>query len=198
MASQARTQLGPPARCPLSFVVDGYTYTLPELDTRTWLDTLPMDPPGCWWHLLPGQLSNADQEHVVGRLFHPDDDLDLDDVETAAEAVLAAVLGMDLWAAHRLAGMVHTNWALFDGWSYKRGVDPLGEPPGRVLSAAYVWRRDMCEKKSELARLDTEIFAPGPELMMSGNPRDPAPAGWDDEQESAVFAQAMAQATGGG
>ncbi|MBB3665935.1 hypothetical protein FB384_004894 [Prauserella sediminis] len=189
----ADRRLGPPAQLPITFAVDDDTYTLPELDTRTILDALVLDPPGCWWHLIPTQLDGDGPERLWLRLRDPDDPFDLDDLENVAETVLGDLCGMDLYAATRLAGSVYGNWMIFDGWSYTRGVDPLAQPIGRLLSAAYYWRRSLCTKDTELGRLDHEIWGPPPPRTMSGKPRDPAPASWSDEVEANSFMQAMAQ-----
>lgn len=190
--------VGLPAPEPTPFTVDNEDYTLPHLDARTWLGTLALEPPGCWWHLIPAALPSRDANHLTGRMLDPTDPLDLDDVEHVAVGVAGAVCGMDFWAATRLAGMLWGNWLVFDGWAATVGFRPLHEPIGRVLAAGYAWRRSLCEKKTELQRVDAELWAPGPAVTTAGNPRDPSPAGWDDDREAAVFQAALTQAGGAG
>lgn len=186
-----------PDLAPVTFTIDGDEFTLPDLDTETWLSALVLQPPACWWRLIPGELADDDQQHIMQRLVTDDDPFDLDDIEHAAETVLGAVTGVGFHPAVRLAGSVQANWTAFDGWSYAHGTDPLTQPIHRVLNAAYHWRREMCEKKADVTRLDAEVWASPPSVTVTGKPRDPVPNGWDDDTEAAIFAQAMAQ-TGGG
>lgn len=188
--------LGPPEPLPLTFTLDGQSYTLPVLDTRTVLDALVLEPPGCWWQLVPMQLTGAHRLHE--RLFTPEDSLDLDDLEQVAESVLARLLGMDFHAGRRLAVSAYANWMVFDGWSYSCGRDPLSEPIGRLVSACYTWRRSLCQKESELRRLDSDVWAAPPATTASGAPRDPTPSSWSDDAEEASFMAAMSQLGGRG
>lgn len=197
MPDPSRVRVGPTARCPLPFLVDGTELVFPELDTRTWLDALVLQPPGCWWHLFPVHLNPDDAQWLVERMTDPTrdpddprrfaDPFDLDDLENLALEVLSSVLGMDFWAAHHLAVSAWSNWFAFEAWSVGVGLDPLTAPIGRMLTAAYAWRRSLVQKDIELTVLDAEVFAPGPAVMASGNPRDAAPMGWSDERESAAF-----------
>ena len=186
---------GLPARTPLDFVIDGEEYRLPTLPTRTWLDSLALKPPGCWWHLLPGQLPEQQRAHLTARLLDNTDPLDIDDLEGYATAVLGAVCGMSFWAAHHLAVIARSNWLVLDGWFLSVGFDPYTQPIGRVLAGTYTWRARQCRKDSELQQLDTELWGAGaaPAELPSGRPRDAAPEGWDDEREAAMFAMAQAQ-----
>lgn len=179
--------LGPPARLPLSFELDGDTFTLPALDTRTFLDALALEPPGCWWALIPGELPEPEFARVWRRLRDRDDPLDIDELETVAEPVLTTALGCDVWAANRLAGAVYANWFVFDGWSYSRGLDPLSEPIGRILAACYYWRAGMCEKESEVTKLDHQIWAGPPAQRPSGVERDALPTWATGGREEAAF-----------
>lgn len=181
---------GLPAACPLDFTVDDATYTLPDLDTRTWLQALTLQPPGNWWHLIPMELPEPQGTRLLRRLHDPDDTFDLDNLEQVATTVLGSVCGMQWHGAARLAVLVYSNWVLFDGWCWSRGTSPLTEPIGRVLAAAYHWRRSMCVKDSELARLDDELWAQ-PATTVTGKPVDAAPPSWDDKQEADTFAAAM-------
>lgn len=204
MPDALRAVQGPPAAHPLGFVVDGRELVLPDLDTRTWLHALVLEPPGCWWQLLPAALDPDDAAWLTERLvdMRPaedddtrwDDPFDLDDLEDIALAVLGAAVGMDFWVATRLAGMAWGNWMAFDGWSFARGVDPLAESIGRLLTGVYTWRVSLCQKDSEIAVADGELFAPAPAVRMSGRSRDAAPLGWSTEREEAAF---MAAFSGG-
>ncbi|WP_367139277.1 hypothetical protein [Saccharothrix sp. HUAS TT1] len=202
MVDALRAVHGPPAATPLPFRVDDRELLLPDLATRTWLEALVLEAPGCWWRLLPGALDPDDADWLTGRLVDletadGDDSLwrdayDLDDLEDAALAVLGAALGMDFWVATRLAGTAWANWMAFDGWCFARGVDPLREPIGRLLTGVYRWRLSLCQKDSEVAVLDAEVFAPAPGVRMSGRSRDAAPLGWSAQREEAAFMQAFA------
>lgn len=191
MPSNARQLPGLPAATPCVFTIDEDTFTVPDLPARVWLDALVHAQPGCWWLIIPTQLTKPEQQRILQRLLDPTDPFDLDDLEHAAIATAAAVCGVDFWAATRLAVAAYSNWLLFDGWSYTRGVDPLSQPIGRVLAAVYAWRRTMCEKQSDVARLDAEIWTPPPALTAAGNPRDVAPPAWSDEREGASFMAAL-------
>ena len=182
---------GPPAGLPLEFTVDERTYLLPVLDTGTVLGALALEPPGCWWQLIPGQLADQQGYRLLERLFDPADPLDLDDVEHVAETVLGRLLGMTFHAGRRLAASAYANWTVFDGWCFHRGQNPLEQPVGRLVAAVYYWRRSMCEKEAELRRLDSDIWAPPPATTAAGHPRDPTPAGWGDTVEAHAFEQAM-------
>lgn len=182
---------GLPAPLPLTFTVDEDEYTLPELDTRTWLDALVLQPPACWMHLIPTRLAGDGATRIGKRLAAADDDFDLDDLERVAEDVLRQVCGMDFYAAHRLAAQIYGNWQLYDGWCASKGVDPLHVPISRVLSAAYAWRLSLCQEKSDIGKLDASIYQPPPPMTVSGKPRDAVPAGWNDDVEEASFLAAL-------
>lgn len=189
---EGQRHLGPPAPLPLVFEVDGTTFTLPDLDTRVWLDALVLDPPACWWQLIPVRLAAEGGNRLWERLRDSGDPFDIDHVEHVAETVLGEALGLDFHAGRRLAAMAYGNWLVFDGWCWTRGVDPLREPIGRVLAAVYHWRRSLCTKESEVSRVESEVWAPPPAVTASGRSRDPVPPGWSDELESQGFAQVMA------
>lgn len=187
MPSALRQQLGLPAAAPLEFDVDGETYRLPELPARTWLETLPLQPPGCWWQLIPVALDGAGGHQLYGRLLDDDDPFDLDDLEAVAVRVLGEACGTDFWAATRLAAMAYSNWMVFDGWCWTRGVDPLAQPIPRVLAAVYTWRRSLCTKESQVAAVDAEVWADPPPTTASGAPREIVLPAWSDEREAATF-----------
>lgn len=190
MSRFASNAVGPPAELPLRFEVDGDVFTLPALPTRTLLERLVCDPPACWWNLVPREVDHGDRLHR--RLTDPDDDFDLDQLESVAEAVLSTLLGTGFHAGQRLLASAYANWMAFDGWCWTRGQDPLAQPIGRVAAAVYAWRRSLCAKDADLVKLDQEIWAPPPGLTVTGQPRDAAPDGWDDDTEADLFAAAMA------
>lgn len=196
MPDPARAHVGLPTSLPLTFQLDEDSYTLPHLDTRTWLDALVLQPPGCWFQLIPAQLAADDGDRLFARLTDPHDPLDLDDLEHAAITVLGQVCGVDFFAACRLAALAYGAWMIFDGWAVSVGFDPLREPIARVLAAVYTWRRALCTKESELARLDAEIWQPAPVTTASGRPRQAEPPNWTDEQESASFMAALSNLGG--
>lgn len=181
----------PPVPLPADFTLDGHRLTLPALPTRQWLRALACEPPGCWFQLIPLGMRAQDREHLVRRLTDVDDPWDLDDAEELAQDVLSPVLGMDLWAAHRLARMAYSNWLAFDSWCVRHGLDPMRITPGRLVSAVYAWRLAACEKQSDVTKLDADVFAPPPLRTASGRARDQAPRDWDDDAESAAFLAAM-------
>jgi hypothetical protein len=181
--------LGPSAPCPTPFTIDGYRYVLPELPARTWLEALVCEQPGCWWRIIPTQL--GDDGRLIERLVDRDDQFDLDDLQTAAETVAAAVCGVDFHAACRLAGTAYANWLLFDGWAATRGFDPLAVPIARLLAAVYAWQRGACTKESELGKLDAEIWAPPSQQLVSGHPREITRPAWSERQEEAAFMSLM-------
>lgn len=196
-SATAHQHLGPPAAAPLRFDLDGDRVTVPELPTRVWLDALVHDRPGSWMTLVPGALARDDARLLVDRMTDPGDPFDLDDLERVAETVIGAACGVALDPACRLAATAYANWILFDGWCIERALHPLEEPIGRVLAAAYAWRRSLCQERSDLARLDDEIWVPAPAARASGAARDAVPAAWTDEREEAAFLTTMA-ALGGG
>lgn len=186
---------GPPARLPLTFEIDGERFTLPDLDTRTWLDALALEPPGSWLSLVPLRLDGDGPDRLWQRLMDPADPFDLNDAEHVAVDVLGAAVGMDLWAANRLAATAYSNWLGFDGWSYTRGLDPLREPIGRVLAGCYSWCVQQCEQ-DKMTALDQEIWSGPPELTPAGGRRpsgeeEPVPAWATEEREAEAFDQFM-------
>lgn len=183
-------QVGPPPAGPVEFAIDDDTYTLPALSTRDWLASMVLRPPGAWWTLIPGQLPTAQADRLYRRLLDRDDDHDLDDLETVATTVLRTIAGTDWDAACRLAAAACGNWMLFDGWCFTHGVDPLDQHISRVVAAVYTWRRAMCSKESDLARLDAEVWSPR-HLTVTGKPVDPIPPAWDDDREAAAFADML-------
>lgn len=188
--------LGPPLATPLAFEVDGREYTLPELDTRTWLAALALEPPGCWLHLIPMRLDSDDQAHLIERMFDPGDSFDLLDCETVAADVLTRALGIDLWAANNLAATAWGNWLAFDGWSYTQGVDPLREPIGRVLAACYTWQVSRCEKRTDLVRLEHTTWTGPPPTDPLGRLRDTMPTWATDGREERMFTDFLSMSGG--
>lgn len=200
MPDRARQQAGPPASGPIEFEVDGEVFVLPQLPTRVWLDALVLQAPGCWWQLIPHQLDGDGDERLFHRMLDHrvnarsgqwTDGFDLDDLEEIAQSVLGQACGVDFHAACTLAGMAYADWLLFDGWSYTRGIDPLAQPIGRLLTGVYAWRRSLCTKESELNRLDGEIWAPGPATTISGRERNLTSSSWTAEREEASFLAAL-------
>lgn len=171
--------------------VDGRRLVLTEQTSLWWVRTLAADPPGCWWPVLPMGARPRDRRWLLERLLDEEDPLDLDQVEELAEQVIGAVCGLNLWAAHRICQIVYGNWMMFDGWAASNGFDPLAAPIGRVLSAAYTWRMSYCEKKSDVNKVEMQVWGPPPMRMASGRPRDQAPVGWSDEAESSAFMAAL-------
>jgi len=196
VADPRRARYTLPAARPLRLAIDGDTYTLPEWPTSTWLRALRLEPPGCWWQLIPGGLDEGEAEHLAARLLNPADPLDLDDFEGMATEVLGQAVGMWFWAAHRLAVQLAHNWMRFDGWCVTRGFDPHAAPFGRVLAGGYAWLVGMCEKESQVRQLDAELWGPAPPKLPSGRLRDAPPPGWNDATEEASFMQAMGQLGG--
>lgn len=193
-----RSRTHPPAPLPFTFRIDGAPYTITPHSPRWWMRTLAAEAPGCWWHVIPLGLDEAGRRRLLGRLFDPEDALDLDDVEDIAVRVLTTVMGMDMWAAHRLMASAYGNWLVFDGWcATKGGNDPAQvSHPARIASLAYTWRLSHCEKQQDLTKLDNEIFAPPPLRTAAGRLRDQAPVGWDDAREAAAFESAVANLRG--
>jgi hypothetical protein len=185
---------GLPAELPLTVVVDGVEIEIPDLPARVWVDALTHEPPGCWWKLIPEQLHDTDADLLIQRVLDSADAFDLDDLEDLAVEVLTAVLGCDLWAARRLVLSAWSNWLHFDGWCVTRGLDSLlTGHPARIVSAAWAWRLSMCQKKSEVTALESEVWSPDRPDRASGRPRDAAPEGWDDQAEGGAFLAAMGQ-----
>lgn len=182
-----RASTRPPAPFPVAFTLDGHHMRLRERSGRWWLRRLSAEPPGCWFHIVPMGLPKVQADHLMGRLMDPSDAFDLDDVEGLAEDVVGRVVGMDMWAAHRLCRVAFSNWLVFDAWCVGKGADPIAMSPGRLVAAVYAWRLSFVQKKNDLTKLDNEIFAPPPMRMASGSLRDLAPRGWDERAESAAF-----------
>lgn len=180
---------GPPPAGGLSFTVDDDAFTLPALDTRTWLDALALQAPGCWWNLIPGQLDEHQADRFATRLRTSGDPFDLDDAEEVAVSVLSAALAMDFWAASRLAAAIYGSYLVFSGWSYTRGMNPLHEPITHVLAASYVWRAQSCEKDSEVTRLDHDIWSGPPSVTAFGRSREALPTWATGGREEAAFDQ---------
>lgn len=181
-----------PAEFPHLFTVDGDDFELPELPARRWLDALAYEAPACWWNLIPGSLVDPGRAVLLDRLVDPDDPFDLDDLETIAVAELDRAIGMDFWAAHRLAAAAYSNWLPFTAWCVAHGTDPLTLSPDRLVGAVWAWRLDNCREKKDFRQLEAEVFAPPPVAMASGRLRDALPTGWTDEQESDMFAAILA------
>lgn len=189
--------LGPPAALPLSFEVDGELHELPDLDTRTWITSLVLEPPGCWLVFVPRLRDEDGTDRLWRRLRDPADPWDLDDAEQVVTSVLAAALAMDFWAAHRLAARLWANWLPFDGWSYTRGLDPLREPIGHVLAGGLAWLAGQCEKKVELTKLEHDLWAGPPSVTALGQPREVTPTWADSEEETWKQFEALFGGRGG-
>lgn len=186
-----RSHSRPPAPAPLAFTLDGHRMILGARPWRWWLRVLSSEPPGCWFHAIPLAVQGAGPGHLIGRIVDEADPFDLDDLESLAQDVLSTLLGIDWWAGHRLLRMAASNWLAFDAWCMSRGLDVEGMHPGRLCAAVYSWRLSYCQKESDKAKLDNEVFAPPPLRTAANRLRDQAPAGWDDRAESAAFASAM-------
>lgn len=181
----------PPQPLPYSFTVDGRTYRVRERSTRWWMRTMAAKAPGFWMHGVLFNLESDDRLSLVMRLLDPGDGFDLDDAERLCEEVLAQVMGMEPYSAHRLLAMAFSNWMAFDGWSLTQGFDPMDHHPGRVATAVYAWRMGHCQKKNDVTKLNAEVFAPPPAKMASGRMRNAAPRTWNDRAEASAFDQAL-------
>lgn len=182
----------PPLPLPYSFTLDGHSLTVRSRPTRWWIRTMSAKAPGFWLHALVLNLEGEGPTHLLERLHEGDDPFDLDDAEQLAEEVLAAVMGMEMWAAHRLMSFAYSNWITFDGWCLTNGFDPVDAVPGRVAAAVFAWRLSHCEKKNDVAKLQQEVFGPPPVKRASGRLRDAAPRSWSEAAESAAFEKALA------
>jgi hypothetical protein len=175
----------------VEFVVDDDLYVLPELPARAWLDALTLERPACWLQIVPTCLEGDGARDLSHRVVDDNDPMELDDLENVAEAVVARVCGMHVYAASALAVSAVHNWVLFDGWAVTVGLDPLAAPISRTLAAAYAWRRSLCQEKADLTRLDVEVWNSTPGLTVMGRPRDVQPI-WKAEDEEAMLLGAMA------
>lgn len=193
MTAALRAPFGLPAAFPVEFQVDGVTYELGDrLDTRDWVEALILDTPGCWWGIVPAGLRDDARVALSARLFDQEDPFDLDDLEDIAIAVVEKVLGVDFWAGRHLVASAWSNWMVFDSWCVTRGFTPLEVHPSRLVSAAWAWRCSTVSTKRDAAALESEVWQQFPPPRASGNPRNAAPEGWDDDREAQMFRAGIA------
>lgn len=173
-----------PHRGPISFALDGNRYELPEISSRVWMHALCLSTPEgephkllpAWWQLIPCQLPERQALHLANRLRHPDDALDLDQLERHALTILAAPLGTELHVAQRLIGAVRSQWMLFDARCASYGLDPLDTAIDRLVAIAYALRMESCEKESERKAAQSQLWAPPDGVRASGR-------SWEDDPE---------------
>ncbi|WP_435111319.1 hypothetical protein [Nocardiopsis synnemataformans] len=188
-----RSLTQPPHPLPHTFRVDGHTLTVPAHPTRWWVRALAAKAPGCWWSIIPAGLDREDMLYLVQRLDDSRDAFDLDHIETLAEKVIGQIMGMDLWAVHRLMSYAYSNWVRLEAWCWQNGAPRLLEGhPASVASAVYAWRLSAAQAagseqkaRQELNKLDTEVWGPPPMHMHSGNLRDVTPQGWEEKNQAA-------------
>lgn len=186
-----------PERAPIRFRIDDDEFELPEIDTRTWLDTLTYQSPACWWRIIPGQLTHDEARRLIERMSDPDDPLDIDHLEKYALQVIERRLGVELFPAQRLVLYLRANWLMFDGWMVEHsGHDPLQLPIDRLIAAAYNLRMQGCEKDSDRAKARAQIYAPPEGTRASGRrwDEDPDYTRTIDELHSNWFMQALPMA----
>lgn len=190
--ARGRDFTSPPQPLPYRFTLDGAELIVRDRPTSWWIKIMSAQAPGFWLHGVLFNLEGDGTSRVVGRLMDPADGFDLDDAEEMAEEVLARVMGMEMWTAHRLLVYAFSNWMAFDGWCLTQGFSPAQAVPARVATAVYAWRLSHCEKKNDVTKLHAEIYGPPPAKRASGRLRDAAPRTWNDAAEASAFDRAMA------
>lgn len=192
MSADLRSRTHPPRPLPYAFTVDGHTFTMPDHPSRWWVRSLASQAPGCWWAIVPSGLSRDEAAHLLTRLDDADDRFDLDDLQLLAEQVTAAILGMELWPAHRLLSIAYSNWVHLEAWTIQQGcLGLLSGHPAQIASAVYAWQLDAARSsgdakkaRQELTKLESRVWGPPPMHLESGSPRDMAPEGWDERADN--------------
>ena len=163
---------GGPLELPHTVVVDGVSFTLPDIPTRTLFKWLTC---GAWTELIPGSVDQADRLQLDLRLIDDLDPFDLEHyfhISTSVFGRLAGTAsgdrtGTGWWPAHRLAATAAVNWPLFVGWCASHGTEPLEGPLWRVIGGIYGWLRDnVSTSEKETQRLERTIWAPPPHVMV--------------------------------
>lgn len=167
-----------PHRGPLRFVIDGDTYTLPDIPTTAWLEAFSRPMPAAWMHLIPEWLPDDQTERLNRRITTPSsqDPFDLDHLEKYALTVLGGVCGVEFHVAQRLILAARADWMVFDGWCAAHGVDPYETHISRLCAIAYRLRLESCEKDSEVFALKARLWAPPDGTRASGR-------SWDDDPD---------------
>lgn len=170
---------------PVAFVLDGETYTLPELDAREWLLALLDPDPAA---IVPGLLEPADAEALYEAVFDPYDELDFTVLGAIATQVLEDASGRPWYEARRLAVLAAQQWDNgFDGWCASRGVDPLVLPLDRFCNLVWRWAFSSVEhdKADELERQLTAT-PPGAPAELERRPE------WQEDAMASAFETVLA------
>lgn len=174
---------------PRSFSLDGELYEV-VAPWSSLLGVLPLVE----WHMpfVTDMVHPGDVDRLLDRFDDDDDDLTLDDVRPALEALVEAATGRRWWVAQRLYATLAHDWADLDGALTLAGVDlaRLLSEPARVCNLMYAQLTAGADAP-KLAAFEAKLSRP--------------PAGVDTrarpvltpEQEGAAFLAAMATTTGG-
>lgn len=197
---------GGPARLPVWVELDGRRYRLRRASTVYLLDVISA---GNWLAIFPGLLDPQDYAEVAGRVMHPDDDADyqeLHDIGTTTGALLAGAVwpgvGPSWPGAVRLLATARARWLEFDGRWAGRGFDPLAGPLWRITGA--VWDRLLTARVNAAAagKSDQEVRALEQEVWHHPLTTGVLPssrrviAGHTPEQERASALAALREAQG--
>lgn len=86
----------------------------------------------------------------------------------------------------KLISVAREQWALFDGWSVSRGIDPLDLPLDRYCSFVYYWvMSNMDEEEAE--KFESKLWMP------PKGEAAPEQGPWSPESETAAFGELQSQ-----
>lgn len=177
---------------PVTFTLDGVTYTVPTQPARVWvLAVLSDDPADVLLDALPEPVAAGLWDDAMD----PECGVTVDLLARIGRAVLGEVAHRPWWAASQLIGTLIASWPELSGRAADRGLgDPLDWPLPRLCDWVYARLVDGVEEREREA-IDRTLDHPlGVDVHTA--PAAPDGDGWEDEAEG--FLQMIGvQAAGG-
>lgn len=153
-----------PLEWPVTFAVDGVTYTLPEMPVRSALYALAAES---WRWFVPYGLAYEERYELLCRLDAEDDPLDFEHLWVVTTRLLGRLAGTaspengdGYFPAVRIAQSLVHNWMVFEGWCAVHAVDPLTLPLHRLIALGYQLLSDSCTEEKDFEKLRARVFAP--------------------------------------
>jgi hypothetical protein len=162
-------------RGPLSFVLDGQTYVLPEKPARVWMLALFDGEPE---DLLLDVLEPGDAEDLWEAALDEDDPLTTYMLARIGQTMLTKAAGRPWWQASMLLGNAMLNWDSYIAVARDRNLgDPSDWPVDELCAWVYL-RMTQYAKKEDRERIDADLATPPMALDSDEELADPEDSGW--------------------
>jgi hypothetical protein len=168
-------------RGPLSFVLDGQTYSVPPRPARVWMLALFAGDPE---DLLLDLLEPEDAEDLWEAAVDEEDPLTLTMLAHIGQSMLTRAAGRPWWQASMLLATLAVNWETYIAVARDRGIgDPTDWPVDELCAWVYL-RMTQYAKEEDKLRIDADLDTP-PEFFDEEDV-DPEDSGWDNFRQQLV------------